>query len=188
MLWYMLICLLLGVVTEAVARLFKLWRYVQPQTALLNIIAVFGFIMGGITGLVPHIGLWKACALAAGVGFAYEVVNLRFLHWWHFAGERLLFIRGHHAIVLVLAVLWGALPVVTATVLAAVRHPFPARTIEDQIEQLNLQERRLLESLDGIRAKERNLEARLDGVRRKKLLDRHSIRDPRPRITPGEVT
>ncbi len=39
--------------------------YAQPQTTLLNIVAVFGFIMGGIAGLVPHIGLWKACAVAS---------------------------------------------------------------------------------------------------------------------------
>jgi hypothetical protein len=181
MLTYMLISLLLGAATEAAARLFKLWRYAQPQTALLNVVAVYGGIMGGIAGLAPRLGVWKACALAAGVGLAYEIANLRILHWWHFPGERLLFIRGHHAIVLVLAALWGVLPLVTLTARAAIKRPFPAATVAERVEQLNVQEQRLLETLDGIREKERSLEARLEGVRRKKqmLLERRAIRDPR---------
>jgi hypothetical protein len=188
MLPYMLISLMLGAVTEGVARLFKLWVYEQSQTALLNIVAVFGFVMGAIASLVPHIGFARACALAAAVGFAYEVINLRVLHWWRFPDERLLFVRGHHAIVLVLALLWGVVPLVTAKVHAAVWHPGAATSIEARLEQLNQQEKRLLEALDGIREKERALEARLEQVRHKKqvLLDRQAVHVPRPRKTAGE--
>jgi hypothetical protein len=177
---YMLISMAIGVLVESLARLLKLWLYGQPQTAVLNIVGFFGFVMGGIAAMMTEVGRWQTFALAAGVGFAYEVLNLRFLHWWQFPGERLLFVRGHHAIVLVLAVLWGTLPLVTSGLQAAVLRGGAPTTIEGRLERLNVQEQRLLEALDATRQKERALADRLEQTRRKKqiLLDRQAVRAP----------
>ena len=171
----------IGVLTEGAARIFKLWLYGQPQTAILNIVAMFGLIMGGIAAALPRIGLWPAFGAAATIGLLYEVANLRFLHWWHFPGERLLFIRGQHAIVLVLALLWGVVPILTATVHATAKRTGFSISLEDRLEQMNTQERQLLDALEAVRQRERNIQARLDGLRQKKqaLLDRQAIRKPR---------
>jgi len=181
MLRCIVISMIIGALTEATARLLKLWLYGQPQTAILNIVGVFGFIMGGIAGLVPQIGAGAAFGLAAVVGMLYEIANLRLLHWWHFPAERLLFIRGHHAIVLVLTMLWGVLPVLTATVNASMRRSDVPTTIEGRLEVLNAQEKHLLEGLDAVRQRERTIQARLDRVRQKKqiLLERQGMRPPR---------
>jgi hypothetical protein len=50
----------------------------------------------------------------SGIGVAYEVLNLRRLHWWEFPGERLYLLRGHAAVVLAISVMWGGVPLVTA--------------------------------------------------------------------------
>jgi hypothetical protein len=190
---YMLISLVLGLVTEVCARLFKLWIYRQPQTLVLNVIVVFGLIMGAVATLVARHGMLPAFVIGCAVGLAYEVANLAFLKWWDFPDERLGFIRGHAAIVLVLSLAWGLVPVATAKVHAALprmpRTPRAATARPSPIEKLNEREKTLIEKLEALRQREHDVESRLEDVRRRKqlVLEKQAVRKverPAARPTP----
>ena len=122
MLRCMLIGMAIGVATEVSARQLSLWVYRQPVTPVVNVIVVFGLVMGGVASAVPAVGFFPAFVIAFVIGLAYEIANLTVFDWWYFPGERLAFIRGHFAIVTVVAALWGAVPLVAAGVNAAVFH------------------------------------------------------------------
>jgi len=160
-----LIGMAIGVVAEVLARLFHLWVYHQQQTPVLNVVGVFGLVMGGIAGVVGPIGLVPCFAFGFTVGLLYEVANLRVLKWWYFPGERLAFIHGHAAIVLVLSLLWGLVPPVVATAEAALPGARRASTIASRLERLNARERQLLGKLEALRQREREVEGKLEEIR-----------------------
>lgn len=171
MLAYVLIGMTLGVITEMCARLLKLWVYRQPQTLLLNVIVVFGLVMGAIATLVPRHGMLPAFVIGCAVGLAYELANLAFLEWWDFPQQRLGFIRGHAAIVVVLSLGWGMVPLITARVHAAVPRPTPVASARPSaVERLNEREKLLIQKLDALRQRQGDLERRLADVRRRKQL------------------
>ena len=189
MLRCILIGLLLGVVSETLARLLNLWRYHHTQTPILNVIGMFGLIMGGLGSLVPEIG-WVRAAAAGGVaGLLYEVINLRILHWWYFPNERMGFIAGHTAIIAVLTVLWAAAPVIIATANASLPHARPRPTVESRLNDLTVREQQLLKRLEVARQTARDIETRLEAVRRAKqaLTARQTVRPLGPQRA-GEPT
>ena len=118
----MLRCVIIGIIIGAVAELgarwLKLWVYRRSQYPIVNVVAVFGIIMGSLAALVPSLGLVVAFVIAFAVGLLYEIVNLTRLHWWSFPGERVAFIHGHAAIVVAIALLWGFVPLLIAAVRA----------------------------------------------------------------------
>lgn len=176
---YVLIGMTVGVITEVCARLLRLWVYRQPQTPVLNVIVVFGLIMGAIAMLVPRHGLLVPFVIGAAVGVAYEVANLAVLKWWDFPDARLGFIRGHAAIVVVIGLAWGTVPLITAKVQASLpRLPRLESTRQSPLEKLNEREQVLMEKLDAARQREGDLESRLDEVRRRKqlLIDKQASR------------
>ncbi|MFI5395299.1 MAG: hypothetical protein ACHQ9S_07165 [Candidatus Binatia bacterium] len=120
----MLRCVLIGIVfgilAETSARALSLWIYRRAHYPLVNVLVIFGLVMGGIAAVVPQIGVLPALLLGIAAGLLYEVINLAVLDWWYFPGERLAFIHGHAAIVAVLALLWGVVPVAIAAVHVAV--------------------------------------------------------------------
>ena len=119
MLRCMLISMVIGIVSEITARMLRLWVYRSGRTPIVNVVVMFGLVMGGIAALVPHIGLLPVFCLAFAVGLMYEIANLYALDWWYFPDERLAFIQGHAAIVVTIALLWGAVPLLTAGVRTA---------------------------------------------------------------------
>lgn len=120
MLRCMLISMVIGIVGEITARTRRLWIYRSAQTPIVNVIVMFGVVMGGVAAFVPNVGLLPAFFVAFAIGLVYEIANLSVLDWWYFPDERLAFIHGHAAIVVVIAVLWGTVPVITAVLRAAV--------------------------------------------------------------------
>ena len=116
----MLRCIVIGCVIgaggEFAARKLDLWVYRAPRYPILNVIVVFGIIMGGVASMLPALGVLLSCTIAFAIGLGYEVVNLRLLRWWYFPGERLLFIHGHAGIVVALGALWGLVPAMIACV------------------------------------------------------------------------
>ncbi len=181
MLRCMLIGMAIGVVTESAARLLRLWIYHQPQTPIINVVVVFGIIMGGVASYAHTIGLVAAFAVAFAVGLVYEVANLRFLHWWYFPDERLAFIRGNAQIVVVIALLWGAVPVMIAraqTVLPKLQRA--AVPNETRLEQLNRREKELMDKLAAVQQRAGDIEAKLAEVRALKqaLTARQAVRKP----------
>ncbi len=206
MLRFMLIGALIGIAAELGAWALGLWVYRQPQTPVLNIVVMFGVIMGGLASWVRVIGVLPVYWLGFAVGLLYEALNLRVLKWWDFPGERLAFVRGHTAIILVLAVAWGVVPVVIANTHTAVPptrlllgaagkqvQPRAERTkvtIEARLEQINEKEKRLLEKLEAVRQRQRDLESRLEEVRTYKqmLLSRQPVSRPgQPGATPTDL-
>jgi len=198
----LLIGIVLGAAVEFGAWTLRLWVYRQPQTAVLNVVLMFGVLMGGLASMVPVIGVLPVYGLGFAVGLFYEMLNLRVLQWWEFPGERLAFVRGHTAIVLALAVAWGAVPVFIASAQAALPgprvlldvakrvEPRPERTkvpIKVRLERINEKERRLLEKIEAVQERERDLQNRLAEVRAHKqmLLDRRAVSRPgQPEATP----
>jgi hypothetical protein len=183
----MLIGMVIGVAMEVAARTLRLWIYHQPQTPMLNVVAMFGVIMGGIASLVPRIGLAPAFVLAVAVGLGYEIANLQLLNWWYFPDERLWFIRGHTAIVVVIALLWGLTPVVIAGAQAALpgaRNMAASR--QSRLEALAEREKQLLEKLEGLQQRERDIQTRLEELRvlKQALLARQAVHPPGAQTTP----
>jgi hypothetical protein len=156
--------MVIGTATELVARTFRLWIYQQRQTAVLNVVIVFGLVMGALASRMRSLGLPLVVGVATGIGLMYEIANLHFLKWWSFPNQRLAFIRGHAAIVVVLALLWGAVPVMIVGV--------------SRLERLNQRERQLTRKLDALRERVRAVETQLDEVRTLKqtLLGRRAVR------------
>jgi hypothetical protein len=174
---YMVIGMAIGVATELAARAFGLWIYNQRQTPVLNVIIMFGLIMGGLAGRMRPLSIGVVTGIAFGIGLLYEIANLRVLKWWYFPNERLAFIRGHAAIVVVLALLWAAVP----AMILGVQRVIPATerwSGASRIERLNQRERQLTQKLDSLRERARAVETQLDEVRllKQTLLGRHAVR------------
>jgi hypothetical protein len=188
---YIIIGVVIGVATELVARTFRLWIYNRASTPVLNVIIVFGFIMGVLASRVRGLGLPNVIALAFGVGLLYEIINLRVFKWWYFPSERLLFIRGHTAIVIVLALMLAVVPAAILETHALV--PLAGRSLiaGSRLDRLNQRERQLMQKLDGLRERARAVETQLDEVRMLKqaLVGRQAVRrlesqDANPPPTP----
>ena len=118
----MLRCVIIGIIVGAVAELgarwLQLWVYRRPHYPIVNVVVVFGIIMGSLAALVPGLGVTLVFVIAFAVGLLYEIVNLTQLHWWSFPGERVAFVHGHATIVVAIAVLWGFVPLLIAAVRA----------------------------------------------------------------------
>jgi hypothetical protein len=184
---YVLIGMVCGVITEGCARLLNLWVYRQPQTAVLNIIVVFGG-MGAMGTLVPRYGMLPAFAAGGAVGLLYEVANLAFLDWWEFPDRRIGFVRGHAAIVVLMSVGWGMVPLVSARAHAELPHLTPVQAPrQSALERLNEREKVLIGKLDAVRQREHDIESRLADVRRRKqrVLDTHALRAVGRPTAPG---
>lgn len=180
MLRYVVIGIAIGVVTELTARTFRLWIYHQQRTPVLNVIIMFGLIMGGLASRVRPLGLEVVVGIAFGIGLLYEIANLRVLKWWYFPNERLVFIRGHAAIVVVLALLWAAVPaLIVGAQQMLLAKGAPLVSGISRLDRLNQRERQLTEKLEALRERARAVETQLDEVRTLKqtLVGRHSVRE-----------
>jgi multisubunit Na+/H+ antiporter MnhB subunit len=101
-------------VSELWARVGRLWVYHRPALAVLNVVLVFGVVMGGVALLAPGLGLAGVFAVGFAIGLVYEIANLAVLHWWFFPDDRLLFLRGPAACAVGVAVAWGVVPAAVA--------------------------------------------------------------------------
>ncbi len=108
-----------GVLAETLARATRLWVYRSPVYPTLNVIFMFGVVMGLLAVLVPRRGTGFCFAAAAVVGFLYELANFHLLHWWWFPAGKFLIFRGELQISLALALMWGVVP----PLVAALRPP-----------------------------------------------------------------
>jgi len=109
-----LIGIAIGVVGETTARVLGLWRYRAPHYPVLNVLVMFGVVMGALATLITTLSVATVFAIAFGIGLAYEALNLAYLHWWHFPNDRLGPIRGAGACAIAIAVAWGAVPLLIA--------------------------------------------------------------------------
>lgn len=101
-----------GILTEVLARIFRLWLYRRSSYSVLNVLLMFGAVMGGLSLAVPALGFLPAFLVAAGIGYGYEQLNFSRLEWWHFPEDRFLVFRGRQACALSVGALWGLVPLV----------------------------------------------------------------------------
>ena len=91
--------LFVGLLCELTARLGKLWIYRKPIYPVLNILLMFGIVMGALSLLIPRTGSLP--------------VNFSHLHWWDFPGDKFLFFSGQEACARSVAILWGITPLLS---------------------------------------------------------------------------
>jgi hypothetical protein len=107
-----LVGVLMGVAGEGMARAGQLWLYRRPLYPVVNVLMMFGVVMGGLSLLVPYAGAAIVFLLGVALGYAYEWWNLARLDWWYFPHDRFLVFRGKQGCALAVAALWGTVPVV----------------------------------------------------------------------------
>ncbi len=106
-----LVGVVIGTISEVTARALRFWLYRTPVYPVVNVVLMFGVVMGGLSLLVPRLGLPVVFLLGLAVGYGYEWLNFAALDWWHFPHDRFLAFRGKQGCALSVAVLWGTVPV-----------------------------------------------------------------------------
>lgn len=104
----------LGVVSEILAYAADWWKYHKTVSPLINILIMFGLVMGPLSLLQPTLGVVGVFALGFLIGYAYEWANFLKLDWWVFPGERFLVFRGRQGCASAVAVMWGFVPLIVA--------------------------------------------------------------------------
>jgi hypothetical protein len=109
---YLSACLV-GFVTETLARTARLWIYRKPIYPMINILIMFGLVMGGLSLVIPTLGHGTVLLIAAAIGYGYEQFNFAVLKWWDFPDDRFLVFEGKQACALSVGALWGLAPLIT---------------------------------------------------------------------------
>jgi hypothetical protein len=115
------IAVAIGVLGETVAARGRLWLYGRPLYRVLNVLGVFGVVMGGLATLGPGLGAAGLFAAGVAIGAAWEVTNLAWLGWWTFPADGPLGAHGPRTAAVAAAVAWGTVPVAVAWLAAAAR-------------------------------------------------------------------
>lgn len=110
----------LGAGAEVLARALRLWVYRSPVYPVVNVLGMFGVVMGGLSLLAPELGHAVLFAIGWAIGFGYEWLNFLALDWWHFPGDRFLVFRGRTACAASVAALWGLVPAAVALLREAI--------------------------------------------------------------------
>ncbi len=170
--YFLAIALGIGLVAELAAYVLGLRTYRVRWIALLNIVVGYGFVMGGLAAAWKSLGNGPIFLIAFFIGLTYEIANATALHWWEFnqasqSGSR------RPAVILILALLCGIVPLVTVELHAAARR-WATASNASPLEQLKEREVGLVNKLDQLRTQTRNVESKLDALRQRKgrLLER----------------
>jgi len=100
-----------GIAGEIGASLRRLWVYRSPVYPVLNVLLMFGLVMGTLAWAGGALGAAGLFALGFGIGLLYEMLNLARLDWWYFPDDRLLGLQGKTACALGVSIAWGTVPV-----------------------------------------------------------------------------
>ena len=109
-----------GVVAEVTARAARFWLYRKPVYPVVNVVVMFGLVMGALATQIHAWGMAPVTLLALAVGYGYEMANFRWLNWWHFPDNRFLVFRGEQGCAIAVACLWAAVPLMVHTILAGI--------------------------------------------------------------------
>ncbi len=116
-----LLSIAFGIAAEVAAYTLGLWTYRSVLYPAINVLLVFGVIMGLLAAFTRNMGIQLTFAAAASIGFLYELANFDFLDWWHFPGGQFLIFHGKLTICLVLALLWGSVPLLVSALRRVLR-------------------------------------------------------------------
>jgi hypothetical protein len=114
----LLLGMALGVAAEILAYSANWWKYHKTISPLINILVMFGLVMGAVSLLQPTLGTGGVFLLGVLIGYAYEWANFLVLDWWVFPDERFLVFRGRQGCAVSVAVIWGLVPLTVAQLAA----------------------------------------------------------------------
>ena len=100
-----------GVVSELSAFTLQLWQYRQLRYPVINIVLLFGVVMGLLASQIQHSGFLPVVLIAFAIGYIYEILNFRLLHWWDFPNTKFLVFTGQQGCSISVALLWAITPV-----------------------------------------------------------------------------
>lgn len=182
-----LLGMLLGVVIEALARLFRLWEFRHGSFVAIQIVLVYGLAMGTLAAWAPRLGAPVVALGAAMVGLCSELLNVAFLHWWRFCDGRDDSSWGRLATILVLALAWGTAPLVLSRADVALQSTLRTRSPQSALEELELRQRQLLHRREALLTRLRGIDNRLRAVDRRKqrLQERATRRERMPQTGPS---
>jgi len=105
-----LIAVAIGIAGEVAAHVQRLWVYRRTLYPVVNVLVVFGIVMGSVASLAGHLGASVVFGLGFAIGLAYELLNFAVLDWWYFPDDRLYLLRGKLACAVGVSVGWGLVP------------------------------------------------------------------------------
>lgn len=108
---YILVCLLIGVITEALAARLGLWRYRLAWMRPFNVVVTFGLVYGGISWWFDGAGALWLFGVGAALGLVNEAANEYGFRAWYFPGRAVSWLRGNTAVVLI-GLGWGLVPLI----------------------------------------------------------------------------
>ncbi|PLW69859.1 hypothetical protein [Pseudohalioglobus lutimaris] len=100
-----------GIGAEAVARSARWWIYHKPSSPVINVLLMFGIVMGTLSAQVTQWGALQVTLIAFAIGYIYEIANFKWLCWWYFPDNKFLVFRGEQGCAISVACLWAAIPV-----------------------------------------------------------------------------
>ena len=107
-----LIAILVGALAEIIARKARLWIYRKPINPVINVLIMFGLVMGGLSLTVPSLGYLPVFIIATIIGYIYEQLNFSVLGWWDFPDDRFLIFKGKQACAISVGITWGFVPLI----------------------------------------------------------------------------
>lgn len=167
---YALVGMAIGVAVEVFAATFRLWRFRHRWMVAANVVLLYGLLMGALGTLVRPLGPWTVAALGALAGLVGELLNLQFLRWWDFPDGRSDSEFGRAAMVVLISVMWGVMPlgIVSAERSVARTGWFGPQPTREQV--LAEKERLLRERRADLERRLRDVESRLLEVQRRRGL------------------
>jgi hypothetical protein len=181
MVWQcILVGMAIGVIAELVARILHVWIFRHWSLALLNIVLLYGVVMGGLASLIRPLGVVGVFGTAVLIGSIGELANLQFLHFWKFPDGRSDGSGARAAMIVVISLLWGAVPLMVSEVQRGLRQASVRATMQDPVEYLDARERTLLEKQEGLQQRLHEIESRLQALRTRR---ERELYKSRPRQT-----
>ncbi|GBD25196.1 hypothetical protein HRbin30_00511 [bacterium HR30] len=175
MLWRCVVLgIALGALVEGGAWLFRLWEFRRPALRLVVILVMYGAIMGALAAYTQRARWLQGFSIAALIGLAAELWNLQFGHWWRFPDGRDDRSPARAAMVAVLALLWGIVPLAIAEGEQILRQKWmgpvpPLVRLQQREDALKQRRALLLERLEDVDLRLRDIERR-----RRRLMRSHS--------------
>lgn len=111
----MLTCLLMGLVSEALAWRLGLWHYNLARVRIFNILITFGLVYGLLSYWLAERGFVLQFLVGAGLGLVNEAANDRLFRAWYFPGRSVPWLKGNTAVV-VIGLCWGLVPPIAVAI------------------------------------------------------------------------
>ena len=107
-----LIAIVVGALAETIAKIARLWVYRKPINPVINVLIMFGLVMGGLSLTVSSLGHFPVLIIASIIGYAYEQLNFSVLGWWDFPDDQFLVFKGKQACAVSVGIMWGFVPLI----------------------------------------------------------------------------